>query len=260
MRPSCCSSTRPKLKPVPEETFVWVVTKSDVRWVRSDLGTAALTREVAALRCGLDATAWDGDGAEKCAKALGMPLDKVPSTNQPLPFDHARAHKLYAALFGQVQDLIKGKHLLIVPSGPLTQLPFQVLVTKPPTSGDHRAVAWLAREHAITILPAVSSLKALRRVGKPSAASRPMIGFGNPLLDGPDARYANRAKLAREKQRCSDGRSQRMAAIVGHRGGVSRVETRSGLGRRVAHQDAGPLARDCRRAVRCGPGCEGGRP
>ena len=58
-----------------------------------------------------------------------------------------------------MQDLINGKQLLIVPSGPLTQLPFQVIVTKPPTSGDHRAVAWLAREHAITILPAVSSLE-----------------------------------------------------------------------------------------------------
>ena len=216
----------PEIKPVPEETFVWIVTKSDVRWVRSDLGTTALAREVAALRCGLDATAWHGEGAQKCAKAMGIDLS---GADQPLPFDHARAHKLYSALFGEVQDLVKGKHLLIVPSGPLTQLPFQVLVTKPPTSEDHRTIAWLARDHAITILPAVSSLKALRRTGKPSAASKPMIGFGNPLLDGPDARYANRAKLAREHQRCSDGRSQRVTAIVGHRGSVSRVETRSAL-------------------------------
>ena len=159
----------------------------------------------------------------------GISLDKAPGPNQPLPFDHARAHKLYSALFGEVQDLIKGKHLLIVPSGPLTQLPFQVLVTKPPTSSDHRAVAWLAREHAITVLPAVSSLKALRRVGKPSAAPRPMIGFGNPLLDGPDARYAGRAKLAREKQSCPERRSQQLAALAGLRGGVARVETRGGL-------------------------------
>src|SRR5262245_60454915 len=182
----------------PGETFIWAATKTDVRWVRSGVGTAALTREVAALRCGLDATAWNGGGTEKCAKALSVPLDKAPGPNQPLPFDQARAHKLYTALFGEVQNLIKGKHLLIVPSGPLTQLPFQVLVTMPPSSGDHRAVAWLAREHAITVLPAASSLKALRRVGRPSAAPRPMIGFGNPLLDGPDARYAGRAKLSRE--------------------------------------------------------------
>src|SRR5262249_15787176 len=43
----------PEWRPLPEETFIWVVTKADVRWIRSDLGTAALTREVAALRCGL---------------------------------------------------------------------------------------------------------------------------------------------------------------------------------------------------------------
>ena len=55
----------PEWKPTPEETFIWVVTKTDVRWVRSDLGTAALTREVAALRCGLDATKWD-DAAQNC--------------------------------------------------------------------------------------------------------------------------------------------------------------------------------------------------
>ena len=189
----------PELKPMSEETFVWVVTKASLRSVRSDLGTAALGREVAALRCGLDATAWYGDGAEKCATALGIPPARVPRPNEPLPFDHARAHKLYSGLFGEVEDLIKRKHLLIVPSGPLTQLPFQVLVTKPPTSGDHRAIAWLAREHAITVLPAVSSLKALRRVSKPSAAPRPMIGFGNPLLDGPDASHAAQAKLALEK-------------------------------------------------------------
>jgi hypothetical protein len=123
---------------LPEATFIWAVTKTDARWVRSDLGTAALTQEVAALRCGLDAVSWDGDGGEKCTKTLGGPR------TQPLTFDHTRAQALYTALFGEVQDLIKGKHLLIVPSGPLTQLPFQVLVTRPPTSGDHRAAAWLA--------------------------------------------------------------------------------------------------------------------
>jgi hypothetical protein len=44
----------PEAKPTPEETFIWVVTKTDMRWVRSGLGTPALIREVSALRCGLD--------------------------------------------------------------------------------------------------------------------------------------------------------------------------------------------------------------
>jgi len=219
----------PVWKPLPEESFVWVVTKTDMRWVRSDLGSTALTREVAALRCGVDATAWYGDGKEKCAKSLDIPLNKSPGPNQPPPFDHARAHKLYTALFGEVQDLVKSKHLLIVPSGPLTQLPFQLLVKNPPASIDHRQIAWLAREQAVTVLPAATSLKALRRVGRPSTAPRPMIGFGNPLLDGPNGGYAVAAKLARAKQHCPEEQRPQVAALAHLRVGVGAIVPRGGL-------------------------------
>ena len=48
-----------KAPPTPDETFIWVATKTDLRWARIDLGTAALKKEVKALRCGLDARgAW----------------------------------------------------------------------------------------------------------------------------------------------------------------------------------------------------------
>ena len=43
---------------IPEETFVWIVTKTDSRWVRSAFGTKALGEYVAALRCGLDDANW----------------------------------------------------------------------------------------------------------------------------------------------------------------------------------------------------------
>jgi CHAT domain-containing protein len=208
-------------KPTPDETFIWVVTKTDIRWVRSDLGTAGLAREVQALRCGLDAAAWMGS---RCAELTGQSrAGATPS------FDHGRAHKLYKALFGQVEDLIQGKHLLLVPSGPLTQLPFQVLVTAPPKNDDHRSIAWLARGHALTILPAVSSLKALRRVARPSAATKPMIGFGNPLLDGPDSRYHKLARLARDKQKCPETILRQLAGLLELRGGVPALETQDGL-------------------------------
>ena len=59
----------PEADPAPEETFAWVVTKTDMRWVRSDLGTKALAREVQALRCGLDATAWEGP---RCPEVTGQ--------------------------------------------------------------------------------------------------------------------------------------------------------------------------------------------
>src|SRR5262249_39801554 len=65
----------------------------------------------------------------------------------------------------------------------------------PPVSNDAASAAWLIHDHAITVLPSVTSLVALRRTAKPSAATKPMIGFGNPLLDG-DQRHLKDGELA----------------------------------------------------------------
>ena len=216
----------PEAKPAPEETFAWVVTKTEMRWVRSELGTARLIRDVSALRCGLDYQgAWTDS---HCSDLLQIAYTREDhdALGKPLPFDVARAHDLYKGLFGQIEDLIKDKRLLIVPSGPLTQLPFHVLVTEPAkaelsrSTADYRDVAWLARRHAITVLPAVSSLKALRELAKASHASDAYIGFGNPLLDGQPARFpshAERARLAREK-RCES--TPRVASLRDVPGGT----------------------------------------
>jgi CHAT domain-containing protein/tetratricopeptide (TPR) repeat protein len=203
----------PEWRGVPEESFVWVVTRSEVRWLRSDLGTAALRREVAALRCGLDAAAWRGKGALRCADLLKLPPQKAPEVDQPLPFDAARAHALYASLLGGARDLIDGKHLLVVPSGALTTLPFQVLVTEAPSSSDLAKVRWLVRDHAITVLPSAASLVALRRTGRPSAAPKPMLGFANPLLDGDpeNAEDKQEAQRARDHTGCAPTRTESAA-------------------------------------------------
>ncbi len=216
-----------ELGPVPEESFIWVVTKTASRWVRSAPGTPSLARKVAALRCGLDVAAWEGP---HCEQLTGQPYtDADRKAGKPLPFDYARAHRLYQALFGQVEDLIKGKHLLIVPSGPLTQLPFQVLVTAPPpTNGDDKSPAWLIRDHAITVLPAASSLKALRRLTRPVVAAKPMIGFGNPLLDGPDGAYAELARQARDNKSCAAIAPGQVTSAAEARG-VAQIQTRGGL-------------------------------
>lgn len=236
----------------PEETFIWVVTKSDLRWVRAERGSSGLRDDVAALRCGLDVAAW---AQPLCAQIFkGLFTAEDAQSGNPLPFDHVRAHGLYSTLFGEVQDLIKDKALLLVPSGALTLLPFNVLVTQNPAAargaaenhGDSgkSAIAWLAGAHATTILPAVSSLKALRRDARPSAAGLAMIGFGNPLLDGQQkhpqfgAYYAQQARLARERQRCEPTRMQRWATALGLRrrptavakdAKPAEVETRSGI-------------------------------
>jgi CHAT domain-containing protein len=125
---------------------------------------------------------------------------------------------------------------LIVPSGPLTQLPFQVLVTEPPktalpnTAAYYHDIAWLTRKHAIKVLPAASSLKALRELAKESHASEAYIGFGDPLLDGDPTKFkddAEAAKLAREK-RCDPTLRQRVASLLGLRGGGRTVSRSNG--------------------------------
>jgi CHAT domain-containing protein/tetratricopeptide (TPR) repeat protein len=218
-----------------EETFIWAVTKNNARWVRSELGQKALSERVAGLRCGLDKALWEDDTTAKGCRDLLQREAELDATGnvrtERLPFDATRAHSLYKALFGQLEDLISDKHLLIVPSGALTQLPLQVLVTEPSSGTDHRATAWLARKHAITVLPAVSSLKALRRVAKPSSAARPMLGIGNPLLEGDPASRpweAEWAKLARDKQACPQTLWQRVAGRVEKHRSVQKIATREG--------------------------------
>jgi Tetratricopeptide repeat/CHAT domain len=230
--------TDERFKPTPEETFTWVITKGDMRWEKSELGTKALTESVAALRCGLDAARWDDEPAATRCRNIGKTAPERDAYGnvryETLPFDMTRANALYEALFGPVADVIRDKHLLIVPSGALTQLPFQVLITDKPDptlSGTEalRRVGWLARSHALTVLPSVSSLKALRQFAKESHANRTLIGFGNPLLDGPDPGFAAIAAAARSKTSCLELPKQRIAELTGKRRGVLPFNLRSGL-------------------------------
>ena len=50
-----------------KDVFIWAVTKRASRWVRSPLAAKQLSERVAALRCGLDYTAWNDD---RCSAAL----------------------------------------------------------------------------------------------------------------------------------------------------------------------------------------------
>jgi CHAT domain-containing protein len=178
---------------LPQAMIAWVVTKTNVSWHRIALDSGTLADNVMALRCGLDATLWDGDESkEKCQAALNGSgyEDFDPKTSGELPFDLARAHAFYKALFGPAQVLIKDKHLLIVPAGPLTSLPLGVLVTqphkgaRPAALADYRQAAWFGVRQPISVLPSVASLAALRRHARPSQAADAFVGFGDPALAG----------------------------------------------------------------------------
>lgn len=206
----------PEVKPAPAETFVWVVTKHDNRWVRAELGTIALRDRVAALRCGLDDAAWFKEGQAQCASLLRLDPTTRPARGLGLPFDLTFAHDLYKGLFGEVDDLIRDKSLLVVPSGALTSLPFQVLVTEKPSSArdaNYATASWMIRRHAITVLPSVASLKALRQSAKTSTATHPYVAFGNPLLVGRDGTD----KRAFAVQSCRDATPQPDSIAVASR-------------------------------------------
>ena len=72
-------------------------------------------------------------------------------------------------------------------------------------------LSWLVREHSLTVLPAVSSLKALRRDAKASLSGKPYFGIGNPLLDGMDQERrgacSGSARQANLSQEAGSGRS-----------------------------------------------------
>lgn len=158
----------------PKQSFVWAVTREGAQWAQIAAGRAELAAHVGALRTALD------------------PLAPSPAGGQgPAGFDYARAHALYKLVLGPVEGLIRGKpRLILVPTGPLTSLPFQVLVTEPPRPARDgkeavRGAAWLARRHATTVLPSVPSLAALRRASADLRAAEPFLGIGDPSLTGP---------------------------------------------------------------------------
>ena len=122
-----------------KEGWLWAFRRDRAEFLKLDIGGKPLAEVVMALRAKLD-------------PALNADM---------LPFDTERANALYEKIVAPVAALLDGaREVFVVPDGPLDSLPFGVLVTKPPTHApddpaDYRAVAWFAREHALTVLPSV---------------------------------------------------------------------------------------------------------
>jgi hypothetical protein len=132
-----------------------------------------------------------------------------------LLFDLGLAHELYAALLGPVETLVKDKtNLLVVPSGALTSLPFHLLVTQAPATAlpalkdiaTYRDAAWLLKRHAVSVLPSVASLKALRVFARKDQAVKPLVGFGDPVFDPAERATALAARARLAKQEAAKGR------------------------------------------------------
>jgi CHAT domain-containing protein/tetratricopeptide (TPR) repeat protein len=170
-----------------DASYVFVLTRDNFAWKTIPLDRELLSQKVAGLRRGLDVVTVD------------RVVDKVMDNKAEL-FDLGLAHELYRALIGPVEELIENKHHLIaVPSGAITALPLQLLVTETPAAAipeslsQYRDAAWLVKRHAITVLPSVASLKVLRTFVRHDAVSKPMIGFGDPIFDPNERDLTQRA-------------------------------------------------------------------
>jgi hypothetical protein len=97
------------------ETYVFAMTRKSAAWKAIPLGTATLSSKVAAFRHGLDVEALrqSAEGGKPVLSTLGLPM----------------------ALIGPVEAVVKdARHMLVVPSGPLTALPFHLRVTEKPAT------------------------------------------------------------------------------------------------------------------------------
>jgi CHAT domain-containing protein len=165
-----------------EGSFVWVVPKDgDVAFATVATGAADLEGKVRKLREALE---------PQQAETIG----DIPA------FDVALAHEIYSLILKPVEAAWKqANSLIVVTNGALGLLPLSLLPTAPAevqeVSGDlpfaaYRKVPWLARTHAVTMVPSVAALRTLRQSPKGSDKREPLIGFGDPYFSPEQAAEA----------------------------------------------------------------------
>jgi CHAT domain-containing protein/tetratricopeptide (TPR) repeat protein len=169
------------------ESYVWAVPKQGtVAFATIPHGRTQLTKTVAELRRSLDPHATN--------------VGDIP------PFDVALAYEVYSSVLGPVEAGWKGaKQLVVVPHGPLAELPFSLLVTRrvaQPASrsgtavfSEYRDVPFLARDVAVTQVPTVAAFASLRAQAPGNAARRPFVGFGDPWFTAQQAVEAQRESV-----------------------------------------------------------------
>jgi len=155
-----------------EPSYVWVITRTAADWTELKITTKEMAEQVRQLR-----------------QSLTFEVDKA--------FNASMAHKVYQEIFGPIADKLRGKtRLSVVTNGALTSLPLQLLVTRDPSGKSLKDIDWLVRSYAITVLPSVYSLKALRGQFATPAAQKPMIAFADPVFSAQAQSGAQERKIA----------------------------------------------------------------
>lgn len=150
-----------------KQTWVWVLRRDKVGFLKLPIGRSALNDAVAGIRRQIDL-----------------------SKGVLLPFSGADAFTLYRKIFAPAEPYLAGaRDIMVVPDGALQSLPLALLVSQSPSDADarqykYRSYAWLTNKYAFTTLPAESSLRALRRFAGKAPGDQAFTGFGDPTLKG----------------------------------------------------------------------------
>ena len=156
-----------------QRTFVWAFEPSGpVAFASVPMGRRVLAGAIGHLRKALD------------PKSIRQ-LSDIPD------FDIKAGYALYRCLLEPVaHGWQNARSLMVIPDGPMGQLPLAVLPAADvplPRAGDvpfanHRAIPWLARSHAVTLLPSVSSLVTLRTLPGDTPGRRALAAFADPVF------------------------------------------------------------------------------
>lgn len=100
-------------------------------------------------------------------------------------FNLDEANQLYDLLLGGVKvPLASVNQLVIVPGGPLSNLPFSLLVATPAGDSPYEKADWLVRSKTISYTPSLRALLALRDSKSRPIPRQALLAFGDPALVG----------------------------------------------------------------------------
>jgi CHAT domain-containing protein len=147
------------------DSFVWVIRSSGHAFIPLKVDVAQLSSQIGSALAAMDSD------------------DLIPSERLNL----GNLHSMFRHVFEPIMSRLDGvNHLIIVPSGPLQNMPLGILVASPApkieTDADFRRVDWLAKRFAISVLPSASSMQAFRQFAQGSQAMEPFAGFGDPTI------------------------------------------------------------------------------
>lgn len=140
-------------------------------------------------------------GLADTVKALRRALEiQGGSVNE---FSMSRSNDLYKSLFGGLEAQLKGiDHLIVAPAGPLSSLPFSLLVTQMPKSGEYNDAEWLTQKLAISHVPSIHAFYSLRTTMPKRLPPKAMLAFGDPILTGQPPKAGESGGLEKAMTEC----------------------------------------------------------